>query len=224
VSRTRVGREQAAAVDAARARYVLWDYDHTPFPAGTRILDIGCGDREELRALAARGCRAIGIDVTMARDSAVHAAARVLLARAEHLPFRDASFDGAVMKVVLSYTDERVAVREVARVLRPGAVWELTVHGVGYYLRILLRSPLRRRLYAARTLLNTLVYRVTGRRWLLGTTIYQSVPRLTRDLERQGVRITGLTPSPTFAGLPYFIYLRAEKTAALPPASPAARG
>jgi 2-polyprenyl-3-methyl-5-hydroxy-6-metoxy-1,4-benzoquinol methylase len=52
---TRVTREHAAVVDAARARYVLWDYDHTPFLAGTRILDIGCGDGEELRALAARG-------------------------------------------------------------------------------------------------------------------------------------------------------------------------
>ena len=116
---TRVTREHAASVDAARARYVLWDYDHTPFPAGARILDIGCGDGAELRTLVARGCGAIGIDVTMAPDSAVPPKARVLLARAEHLPFRDASFDGAVMKVVLPYTDERVAVREVARVLRP---------------------------------------------------------------------------------------------------------
>jgi SAM-dependent methyltransferase len=206
-------------VDAARARYVLWEYDHTPFAAGTRILDIGCGDGEELRALAARGCHAIGIDVTIARDGAVAAPARVLLARAEHLPFEDGSFDGAVMKVVLPYTDERVAVREVARVLRPGAVWELTVHGVGYYVRILLRAPLRRRIYAARTILNTVVYRATGRRWL-GTSIYQSLRRLRRDLERQGVLVTRLTPSPTFAGLPYFIYLRAEKTQA----PPAARG
>jgi hypothetical protein len=165
VSRTRVTREQAASVE----------YDHTPFPAGTRILDIGCGDGEELRALAARGCQAIGIDVTM------------------------------------------------ARVLRPGAVWELTVHGAGYDLRSLLRSPLRRRVYAARTMLNTVVYRATGRRWLLGTTIYQSARRLTRDLERQGIRVTRVTPSPTFAGLPYFIYLRAENTAAPPAASPAAR-
>ena len=88
------------------------------------------------------------------------------------------------------------------------------MHGAGYYLRILLRSPLRRRAYAVRTMLNTVVYRATGRRWLLGTTIYQSARRLTRDLEAQGIRITRITPSPTFAGLPYFIYLRAEKTAA----------
>ena len=210
---TRVTREYAASVDPARARYVLWDYDHTPFAAGGRILDVGCGDGEDLRALAARGCTAVGIDVTLVPDSRpVRGAARLLLARAEHLPFRDASFDGAVMKVVLPYTDEQTAVREIARVLRPGASWELSAHGLGYYLRSLLLSPLPRRVYAARTILNTLVYRLTGSRWLLGTTIYQSTARLTRDLQRQGVRVTRVTPSPTFAGLPYFIYLRAEKT------------
>ena len=129
---TRVTREYVASVDAARARYVLWDYDHTPFDAGSRILDVGFGDGDDLRSLAARGCTAVGVDVALAPDSrSVHGAARLLLARAEHLPFRDASFDGAVMKVVLPYTDERVAVREVARVLRPGAVWELTAHGIG---------------------------------------------------------------------------------------------
>jgi hypothetical protein len=120
---------------------------------------------------------------------------------------------------VLPYTDERVVVREVARVLRPGAVWELSVHGVGYYLRGLLGSTFKQRVYAARTLLNTIVYRATGRRWL-GDTIYQSARRLRRDLERQGLHVTHITPSPTFAGLPYFIYLRVEKTAK----PPAARG
>jgi ubiquinone/menaquinone biosynthesis C-methylase UbiE len=212
---TRATREHAASVDPARARYVLWEYDHTPFAAGGRILDVGCGDGEDLRALAARGCTAVGIDVTLAPDSrSLSRAARLLLARAEHLPFRDASFDGAVMKVVLPYTDEQMAVREVARVLRPGAAWELSAHGLGYYLRSLLLSPLPRRVYAARTILNTLVYRVTGARWLLGTTIYQSTARLTRELQRQGIHVTRVTPSPTFAGLPYFIYLRAEKTGA----------
>jgi SAM-dependent methyltransferase len=212
---SRVTRECAASVDAARARYVLWDYDHTPFPAGCRILDVGFGDGEQLRALAARGCTAIGIDVAVppAADPAP-AAGRRLLARAEHLPFRDASFDGALMKVVLPYTDERVAVREVARVLRPGAAWEVTAHGLGYYLRILLLAPVRRRVYAARTILNTLLYRATGRRWLLGTTIYQSTARLARDLGAHGVVITRITPSRRFCGLPYFIYVRAEKTRA----------
>jgi ubiquinone/menaquinone biosynthesis C-methylase UbiE len=210
---TRVTREYAASVDAARARFVLWDYDHTPFAAGGRILDIGFGDGDDLRALAARGCTAVGIDVTRTPDSGgAEAVAHVLLARAEHLPFRDASFDGAVMKVVMPYTDERVAVREVARVLRPGAVWDLTVHGLGYYVRILLLAPVRRRVYAARTILNTLVYRATGVRWLVGTSIFQSAARLTRDLERHVVAVTSVTPSPTFAGLPYFMYLRAKKT------------
>ena len=208
----RVTREYATSVNPARASYALWEYDHTPFAAGSRILDVGFGDGDQLRSLAALGCTAVGIDVALATDGGgMRGLARVLLARAEHLPFRDASFDGAVMKVVLPYTDERVAVREVARVLRPGAVWELTVHGLGYYLRSLLLSSLRPRVYAARTIVNTLVYRATGARWLVGNTIYQSTARLTRDLREHNIRVTRITPSPTFVGLPYFIYLRAEK-------------
>ena len=63
-----------------------------------------------------------------------------------------------------------MAVHEIARVLRRGAAWELSAHGLGYHLRSLLLSPLPRRVYAARTILTTLVYRLTGSRWLLGTT------------------------------------------------------
>jgi hypothetical protein len=77
-----------------------------------------------------------------------------------------------------------------------------------------LRSPLKPRVYAARTILNTLVYRATGARWLLGTTIYQSGVRLARDLAAHGIRVARITPSPTFAGLPYFIYFRLEKLGA----------
>jgi ubiquinone/menaquinone biosynthesis C-methylase UbiE len=208
----RVTRAHAESVSPARASYVLWEYDHMPFAAGTRILDVGFGDGDQLRSLAARGCTAVGIDVALAADSGgMRGLARVLLARAEHLPFRDASFDGAVMKVVLPYTDERVAVREVARVLRPGAVWDLTVHRLGYYLRSLLLSSLGPRVYAARTIVNTLLYRATGARSLVGNTVYQSTARLTRDLRQHNIRVTRMTPSPTFVGLPYFIYLRAEK-------------
>lgn len=219
----RVTRAHAAAADTARARYVLWDYDHTAFPPGARILDVGFGDGEQLQALATRGCTAVGVDVQVPEERRFEGAVRLLLARAEHLPFRDTCFDGAVMKVVLPYTDERAAVREVVRVLRPGGVWDLTAHGLGYYMRMLVRSPLKPRVYAARTILNTLVYRATGARWLLGTTIYQSAVRLTRDLEAHGIRVARITPSPTFAGLPYFIYLRLEKMGAPPGKATTAR-
>ncbi len=66
--------------------------------------------------------------------------------------------------------------REIARVLRGGATWHVTVHGLGYYLEYLFLShSVKRRIYALRTIFNTVLYRVTGARWLACDTIYQSL-------------------------------------------------
>jgi SAM-dependent methyltransferase len=196
--------------DVRRQRFVLRDYDHTAFAQHSRILDLGCGEGEQLRSLAARGCVAVGVDVrpppaTVAALPGVH----LVLARAEHLPFRARTFDGAVTKVVLPYTDEAVAVSEMARVLRAGATWHLTVHGVGYYLDYaILSGSLKRRVYALRTMINTGVYRATGARWIAGDTIYQSLRSLSRYCGRAGLRITRMTASPKFLCTPVFVYLR----------------
>ncbi len=114
------------------------------------------------RELAARG-RAAGYAVSRAK--------------AEALPFRDGTLDGLVCKVVIPYTDEARAIAEVARVLRPGAVAHVSYHGLGYYLRYLFMDKnWKRRVYAARVLVNTAVYAITGRRLpgFLGDTLYQS--------------------------------------------------
>jgi 2-polyprenyl-3-methyl-5-hydroxy-6-metoxy-1,4-benzoquinol methylase len=96
--------------------------------AGIRLLDIGCGDGALIRAAAARGAVVTGVDA----DPAMLAAARRRMARAgleatlregrvEGLPFPDASFDVVASVTVLCFVgDAGCAVREMARVLRPG--------------------------------------------------------------------------------------------------------
>ena len=96
--------------------------------AGARILDIGCGDGALVRALAARGAAAVGVDpdpamLAVARKRAAEAdiPATFLEGRAESLPFPDASFDAVTAMTVLCFVpDAKGAVREMARVLRPG--------------------------------------------------------------------------------------------------------
>ena len=196
--------------DARRQHFVLGDYDHTAFPRGTRVIDVGCGTGEQLQSLAAQGCVAVGVDVALPPEAAAQPrGVHLVLARAEHLPFRPGTFDGAVTKVVLPYTDETRAVREIGRVLRNGGTWKVTGHGLGYYLDYLLLSPsFKRRVYALRTIGNTVLYRMTGARWVLGDSIYQSLACLTRHCAHAGFRITRLTPAPRFLGLPVFLYLR----------------
>ncbi|UCM86659.1 bifunctional 2-polyprenyl-6-hydroxyphenol methylase/3-demethylubiquinol 3-O-methyltransferase UbiG [Streptomyces marincola] len=98
----------------------------------TPVLDIGCGGGLLAEEFARAGCRVTGIDPSAAslETATAHAAASGLRidyrqAVAERLPFPDSSFDLVYCCDTLEHvTDTDQAIREVARVLRPG----------GYYL------------------------------------------------------------------------------------------
>ena len=87
-------------------------------------LDIGCGEGRFCRMLAAEGIATTGIDPTLRLLDAARARdpqGSYLQARAEALPFADASFDLAVSYLTLIDIDDyAAAIAEMARVLRPG--------------------------------------------------------------------------------------------------------
>jgi ubiquinone/menaquinone biosynthesis C-methylase UbiE len=123
----------AQAVEAALLHLVP-DHD-----AG-RLLDIGTGTGRVLELLAPRASQGIGVDASkamlalarsrLARGGLTHCSVR--LADMYRLPFPDASFDLAVMQMVLHYAEDPHGVlAEAARVLRPGArlvVIDLALH------------------------------------------------------------------------------------------------
>ena len=192
------------------ADYIDQEFVFADFPAGSRVLDIGFGTGEQMRRIGARGCRSVGLEIDpgLARKGRL-AGLSVCRAQAEHLPFRTASMDGVVCKVVIPYTDEEKAVSEIARVLRPGGTARVSYHGSGYFLRYLLADwDWRRRVYGLRTMLNTFFYALTGSRLsgFLGDTLYQSERRLRRYYAGHGLEIVEARPSAGFAGAPVFIY------------------
>jgi ubiquinone/menaquinone biosynthesis C-methylase UbiE/catechol 2,3-dioxygenase-like lactoylglutathione lyase family enzyme len=86
------------------------------------LLEVGVGSGRLLARLAERGWDVVGIDaaprmleLTRARVPGV----KLEVARAEELPFEDASFDVVVAVGVLEYADPEASLRELARVLRP---------------------------------------------------------------------------------------------------------
>jgi ubiquinone/menaquinone biosynthesis C-methylase UbiE len=94
---------------------------------GKRILEIGCGAGVNLFSLQ-RCAEVVGVDVEPAYLEFTELLARVeglpsprrICARAEHLPFEDGSFDVVLFPGSLPYMDVEDALREAARVLRPG--------------------------------------------------------------------------------------------------------
>ena len=104
---------------------------------GGRVLDLGCGEGQIARALAATGCAVVGADPTPGQIAAAvdrsegpegavdpatdRSSPRYVRAGAESLPFADRSFDAVVVALVLEHLDDLDGtLAEIARVLGPG--------------------------------------------------------------------------------------------------------
>jgi len=89
-----------------------------------QVLDVGCGDGQISRLLAAAGATVAGVDPTwnQVRVAAERGGGPVYVrAGATPLPFAADSFDAAVACLVFEHIDDvDGAIAEVARVLRPG--------------------------------------------------------------------------------------------------------
>ena len=103
---------------------------------GLRVLDAGCGPGLYARELVAAGARSVvGIDASpqMVRLATQEVRGPVEF-RVHDLtqPFdwlEDGSFDAALMALVIHHVDDRVAaLREIARVLRPGGHLVVSTH------------------------------------------------------------------------------------------------
>lgn len=158
------------------------DYDDLGLKSGDTVLDLGCGFGRHAFEAARRGAQVIAVDA--ARDE-VEGVAGMFMAMIEagelvgtqarafcvqgdalKLPFLDATFDRVICSEVLEHIpDDRAAMVELARVLRPGGTMAVTVprfgpelinwalsdeyHSVpGGHIRIYRRSVLESRLHS----------------------------------------------------------------------------
>lgn len=101
------------------------------FPAGARVLDIGCGvgaSVEYLREM--HGLKAVGLDMSrVLLEAAIccNDAFPLVQARAQQLPLADQSLSGVFCECVLSLCDEPMSVLEEARrVMVPGGYLVIT--------------------------------------------------------------------------------------------------
>lgn len=116
--------------------------DRLPIEANHHILDIGCGLGGPVRYFAHRfHCRVSGIDITKPFVEAANKLSHLLgmgdrvtieYGNGHHLPYADGVFDGAYTQhVTMNVADRAQFFAEAYRVLKAGAFFALTEHGLG---------------------------------------------------------------------------------------------
>ena len=116
--------------------------DRLPVQADHHILDIGCGLGGPARYFATRfQCRVTGIDITLPFVEAARKLTALLglggqvsidHGDGQSLPYAASAFDGAYAQhVTMNVADRAGFFREAYRVLKPGAYFALTEHGLG---------------------------------------------------------------------------------------------
>jgi ubiquinone/menaquinone biosynthesis C-methylase UbiE len=122
----------ATEYDDYRSGYSRSLYDQLAefgFASGWNVLDVACGTAFASAPLAERGMSVTGVDLSepmLARARMRIPQGTFLRGNAEALPFKDGQFDAALCAQAIHWMDQRRAVAEMARVVRPGgrvAVW-----------------------------------------------------------------------------------------------------
>ena len=112
-----------------RRRIIRAELERLPIPSDARVLDAGCGSGRTLEELTPYG-RVFGIELDPeAADLARNrGCGEVRIGRLEQLPYESGAFDLITCLDVIEHTpDDRITLRELRRVCKPGGWLLLTV-------------------------------------------------------------------------------------------------
>jgi len=103
-------------------------------PAGSKVLDIGCGAGMPAEVLSSRNISYFGVDLSQAMLRACQNRVghldmcHLAVGKIEQIPFVDGCFDACVCTGVLEYVEDNIlALREIVRVLKPNGIIVLSL-------------------------------------------------------------------------------------------------
>lgn len=171
-----------------------------------RVLDLGCGAGHELLPfLEKTEAVCVGVDVApelgkiTAEMFAAENRAVFIRSKGEKLPFADASFDVVLCRVALPYMNNREALAEIARILKPDGVFLLKTHAPLFYFGMIARrlktfSP-RQIAYPLICLAASFWHLLTGRQlqkgFWRGKEIFQTRTFLEKEFAKNNLKIEG---------------------------------
>jgi ubiquinone/menaquinone biosynthesis C-methylase UbiE len=124
IERTRQTYDRYASEHAARfwnasvAR--AWDVFTSLLPPNALVLDLGCGAGRDVAALGQRGCRVIGVDLSIGllREAQDRVKGEFVQADMRAIPFKTAQFDGVWMCASFLHIPRQQAPKVLAQVNR----------------------------------------------------------------------------------------------------------
>ena len=132
----------AFALGTEQETAFLWDA--LRLAPGQVLVDVGCGTGRHTRALAERGVRALGIDISqglLAAAASHGTTAAFVRADARHIPLPDGAADAVLCLCQggfgITPGGDRRILGEIARVLRPGGLLALTAFSLVFAARFL---------------------------------------------------------------------------------------
>lgn len=144
--------------------------------------------------------------------------AHFVTAAAERLPLQPATFDLVICRVAIPSTDNRAALREMARVLRPDGILVLKTHRPRYDVNKALEGVRRRSprfsIHALRVLVSGGLFHMLGwqpRGGLLLRETFLTRRKLEKELTRQDLAILEELPDSTRATGSYRITKRGRR-------------
>lgn len=192
------------ARDEIAKRYLLVEAVEDLNPE--RVLDLGCGAGQELLPfLEKTEAFCVGVDIAPELGKITadvfqnQKRAAFFRSEGENLPFADASFDVVLCRVALPYMNNRQAISEIARVLKPEGVLLLKTHAPRFYFGMIRERSktlsARQIAYPIICLAASLWHLFTGRQlqkgFWQGKEIFQTRGFLEKEFARNNLKIGG---------------------------------